>query len=176
MRQIREVLRLKWECGLSDRKTGQSLNLSRPAVAEYVKRAHAAGLSWPLPTTLDDPRLETLLFPLAPVAVELRRAPDYALIHRELARKGVTLMLLWEEYKECHPEGYQYSQFCEHYRRYTQGLDLPMRQVHRAGEKCFVDYAGQTIAVCDRTTGELRQAQIFIAVLGASNYTYCEAT
>lgn len=176
MRQIREVLRLKWECGLSDRKTGQSLNLSRPAVAEYVQRASSAGLSWPLPATLDDARLETLLFPLAPVPVGLRRAPDYALIHRELARKGVTLMLLWEEYKERHPEGYQYSQFCAHYRAYTQGLDLPMRQVHRAGEKCFVDYAGQTVAVCDRTTGELRQAQIFIAVLGASNFTYCEAT
>ncbi len=176
MRQIREVLRLKWECGLSDRKTGQSLNLSRPAVAEYAKRAHAAGLTWPLPATLDDAALETLLFPLAPVTCGSHPPPDYAVIHRELARKGVTLMLLWEEYKERHPEGYQYSQFCAHYRAYAQGLDLPMRQVHRAGEKCFVDYAGQTIAVCDRTTGELRPAQIFIAVLGASNYTYCEAT
>ena len=176
MRQIREVLRLKWECGLSDRKTGQSLNLSRPAVAEYVKRANAAGLTWPLPAGVDDIALETLLFPLAPVTCDSRPLPDYAAIHRELARKGVTLMLLWEEYKERHPAGLQYSQFCEHYRRHAQRLDLSMRQVHRAGEKCFVDYAGQTIAVCDRTTGELREAQIFVAVLGASNYTYCEAT
>ena len=84
-------------------------------------------------------------------------------------------MLLWEEYKERHPEGYQHSRFCAYYRPYAQGLDLPMRQVHGAGEKCFVDYAGQTIAVCDRPTGELRQAQIFNAVLGASNFTYCEA-
>jgi len=176
MRQVREVLRLKWECGFSDRKTARGCGLSRPAVAEYVKRATAAGLSWPLPAALEDGALEARLFPPAPVHVGPRPLPDLPTMHRELARKGVTLMLLWEEYKAVHPEGLQYSQFCEHYRGYARRLDLPMRQVHRAGEKCFVDYAGQTVPVIDRHTGEVHAAQIFVAVLGASNYTYCEAT
>ncbi len=176
MRQIREVLRLKWACGFTNRQTAQSLNISRPAVAEYVKRAEAAGITWPLPATLDDAALESKLFPPLIVVKYPRPWPDYALIHRELARKGVTLTLLWEEYKAIYPEGLQYSQFCEHYRRYARTLDLSMRQVHRGGEKCFIDYCGQTVPICDRTTGEVRQAQIFIAVLGASNYTYCEAT
>lgn len=176
MRQVREVLRLKWECGFSDRKTARSCAISRPAVAEYVRRAKAAGLCWPLPTELDDAALEAQLFPAVAVTNPARPLPDLATMHRELARKGMTLMLLWEEYKSVHPHGLQYSQFCERYRGYARTLDLSMRQVHRAGEKCFVDYAGQTVAVIDRHTGEVRQAQIFVAVLGASNYTYCEAT
>lgn len=176
MRQIREVLRLKRACGLSDRKAARSLGLSRPAVAEYVRRAEAAGLGWPLPEGLDDAALEARLFPAIPVLDAPRPLPDWGQIHRELARKGVTLMLLWEEYKAVHPAGLQYSQFCERYRAYARTLDLSMRQVHRAGEKCFIDYAGQTVPVIDARTGEVRQAQIFVAVLGASNYTYCEAT
>lgn len=176
MRQIREVLRLKWACGFTNRKTAQSLNLSRPAVTEYMKRAEAAGLSWPLPEALDDAALEAQLFPPAPVVATPRPLPDYAAVHRELAHKGVTLTLLWEEYKAVHPAGLQYSAFCEHYRRYARTLDLSMRQVHRAGEKCFIDYAGQTVPVIDSATGEVRETQIFIAVLGASNYTYCEAS
>jgi transposase len=109
-----------------------------------------------------------------------RALPDLPTLHRELARKGVTLMLLWEEYKSAHPDGLQYSQFCRHYRAYAGTLDLTMRQVHRAGEKCFVDYAGQTVGVTDRATGELRPAQIFVAVVNeasftASSYTFCEA-
>jgi transposase len=145
-------------------------------VAEYVKRAEAAGLSWPLPPQWDDCALEARLFPSAAVYVDPRPLPDYAAIHRELAHKGVTLMLLWEEHKSAHPTGLQYSQFCERYRTYARTLDLSMRQVHRAGEKCFIDYAGQTVPVIDPATGEARAAQIFVAVLGASNYTYCEAT
>lgn len=176
MRQVRDVLRLKWECGLSDRRAAASCGISRPAVAEYVRRAAAAGLSWPLPADLDDAALEARLFPKVAIPAPSRAAPDLPLIHRELARKGVTLALLWEEYKSAHPEGLQYSQFCERYRRYAGTLDLSMRQVHRAGEKCFVDYAGQTVPVIDRHTGEVRAAQIFVAVLGASSYTYCEAT
>jgi len=176
MRQVREVLRLKWECGFSDRQTARSCGLSRPAVAEYVKRASAAGLFWPLPAQLDDAALEARLYPITAAAVDPRPQPDFPTIHRELARKGVTLALLWEEYKTVHPEGLQYSWFCQRYRAYAQRLDLSMRQVHRAGEKCFVDYAGQTVPVIDRHTGEARPAQIFVAVLGASNYTYCEAT
>lgn len=176
MRQVREVLRLKWECNFSDRKTARSCGISRPTVAEYVKRAEAAGLSWPLPPQWDDCALEARLFPSAAVYVDPRPLPDYAAIHRELAHKGVTLMLLWEEHKSAHPTGLQYSQFCERYRTYARTLDLSMRQVHRAGEKCFIDYAGQTVPVIDPATGEARAAQIFVAVLGASNYTYCEAT
>lgn len=176
MRKIREVLRLKWECKYSDRKVARSCGLSRPAVAEYMCRAQAAGLSWPLPDDGDEAALEARLFPVAPVAARSRPLPDWSVVHRELARKGVTLMLLWEEHKETHPEGLQYSQFCKRYRAHASGLDLPMRQVHRAGEKCFVDYAGHTMPVIDRRTGAIRTAQIFVAVLGASNYTYCEAT
>ena len=176
MRKIREVLRLKWECQYSDRKVARSCGLSRPAVAEYVCRAQAAGLSWPLPDDEDEAALEARLFPVGPVAPSSRPLPDWSVVHQELARKGVTLMLLWEEHKEAHPEGLQYSQFCKRYRAHARSLDLPMRQVHRAGEKCFVDYAGHTVPVIDRRTGEIRTAQIFVAVLGASNYTYCEAT
>src|SRR5712692_4053097 len=108
MRQVREVLRLKWECSFSDRKTARSCGLSRPAVVEYVRRAEAAGLSWPLPTEWDDAALEARLFPPVPGVAHPRALPDLATVHRELARKGVTLMLLWEEYKSVHPEGLQY--------------------------------------------------------------------
>ena len=107
---------------------------------------------------------------------DTRPVPDWAVVHQELRRPGVTLMLLWEEYRAAHPEGFAYSWFCEHYRAWAGKLDLVMRQTHRAGEKLFVDYAGQTVEVIDRTTGEVRTAQIFVAVLGASNYTYAEAT
>ena len=105
-----------------------------------------------------------------------RGIPDWTHIHRELRRKSVTLTLLWYEYKEIHPEGYQYSQFCNLYRQWVKKLDVTLRQHHRAGEKTFVDYAGQTVEVVDRRSGEIRQAQIFVAVLGASNYTYAEAS
>ena len=171
-----QVLRLKWECGLSDRRTARSSGISRPAVVEYVRRAQAAGLSWPLPGDLDDAALEARLFPPASVLLHPRPLPDLTAVHRELARKGVTLALLWEEYKSAHPEGLQYSQFCERYRAYARTLDVSMRQVHRAGEKCFIDYCGQTLPVIDRTKGSVCETQIFVAVLGASNYTYCEAT
>ncbi len=177
MRKIKEVLRLCWAQGLSKRKTARSCGISRPAVDEYLRRAEAAGLSWPLPAELDDGTLERLLFPAAPtLPAPVRGLPDWSTINRELKRKGVTLFLLWQEYRAQHPQGYQYSWFCEHYRAWQGRLDVVMRQDHRAGEKLFVDYAGQTVPVVDRLTGELRQAQIFVAVLGASNYTYAEAT
>jgi len=177
MRKIKEVLRLCWAHGLSKRKTARSCGISRPAVDEYLRRAEAAGLSWPLPTDLDDSALERLLFPAAPaLPAPVRGLPDWSTIHRELRRKGVTLFLLWQEYREHHPQGYQYSWFCERYRAWQGRLDVVMRQDHRAGEKLFVDYAGQTVPVVDRLTGEARAAQIFVAVLGASNYTYAEAT
>ena len=177
MRKIKEVLRLCWANGLSKRKTARHCGISRPAVDEYLRRAEEAGLSWPLPCDLDDATLERLLFPVVPVLPpQVRGLPDWSRINRELRRKDVTLFLLWQEYRVEHPQGYQYSWFCEHYRAWQGKLDVVMRQDHRAGEKLFVDYAGQTVPVVDQFTGEIREAQIFVAVLGASNYTYAEAT
>lgn len=177
MRQVREVLRLKWAGGLSDRKIAHSLGMSRPTVAEYVRRAQAAGFSWPLPETLDEGALERLLFPVAQAQrSEAQLGPDWFEVQRELKRKGVTLFLLWQEYKATTPEGFQYSWFCQAYRAWASTRDLVMRQHHRAGEKLFVDYAGQSIPVVDSHSGEVHEAAIFIAVLGASNDTYVEAT
>jgi transposase len=177
MRQVYEVLRLKWGQGLSERKIAQSLGISRPAVAEYVRRAQAAGLSWPLPTTCDAGALERLLFPSAPARSPATHVvPDWAIVHHELKRKGVTLFLLWQEYKAAAPDGLQYSWFCHTYRAWARKLDLAMRQTHRAGEKLFVDYAGQGIPIINRHNGEVHEAVIFVAVLGASSYTYAEAT
>ena len=177
MRKIKEVLRLKWGSGLSNRKIAASCGISRPTVSEYLRRAESASVRWPLPDDLDDTHLERLLFPPPPdLPPRQRGMPDWATIQSELKHQGVTLFLLWQEYRQAHPDGYQYSWFCEHYRAWRGKLDLVMRQDHRAGEKLFVDYAGQTVPVIDRTTGEIRQAQIFVAVMGASNYTYAEAT
>jgi transposase len=177
MRKIKEVLRLKLEGGLSNRHIARSCHVSRTAVAEYLTRFEDAGLSWPEAAELDDALLERKLFPPA-VALPTceRSAPEWSYVHKELRRKGVTLTLLWHEYKAAHPEGFQYSWFCDQYRAWAGKLDVVMRQEHRAGEKLFVDYAGHTAEVVDRRTGELRQAQVFVAVLGASNYTYAEAT
>jgi transposase len=177
MRQVKEVLRLKWACGLSDRQIAHSLRISRPTVADYVRRAKDAGLSWPLSADLGDDGLERRLFARTVKKPPAQRPmPDWSRVHRELKRKGVTLVLLWQEYKAATPDGLQYSQFCEAYRMWATRLDLVMRQRHRAGETLFVDYAGQTMPVVDPHTGEIRDASIFIAVLGASNYTYAEAT
>ncbi len=177
MRKIKEVLRLKWGHGLSKRQIAKSCGISRPAVDEYLFRAKNAGLTWPLPDELDDARLEHLLFPSTPdLVAKDRQIPDWVEVNRELKGKGVTLFLLWQEYRLNHPQGYQYSWFCDRYRQWQGKRDLVMRQNHQAGEKLFVDYAGQTAAVVDPGTGEIREAQIFVAVLGASNYTYAEAT
>ncbi len=176
MRQIREVLRQKWGLGLSNRQISASCGLSRPTVAEYLRRAEAAGLSWPLSSELDDDELERKLFPPPSMPAAARPLPDWSVVNQEFKRKGVTLALLWDEYKAANPEGFQYSGFCEHYRRWLGKVDVVMRQTHRAGEKLFVDYAGQTVPVIERTTGEAHETQIFVAVLGASNHTYAEAT
>lgn len=172
MRKIKEVLRLKWECGLSNRQIAQSCALARPTVTEYLCRAAAAGVAWPLPAEFDEGRLEQLLFPpRSAIRTEPRLVPDWAEVHQELKRKGVTLWLLWQEYKVAHPTGYHYSWFCQQYRAWAAKVDLVLRQDHRAGEKLFVDYAGQTVPIQDPVTGEVRPAQIFVAVLGASSYT-----
>ena len=177
MRKIREVLRLKYGQGRSNSQISQSCNISRSTVRDYLFRAERAGLSWPLPPELDDNGLEHLLFPCSQgVPATERRLPSMEYLHKELKRKGVTLQLLWYEYKENHPEGYQYSQFCELYRRWASKLDLSLRQEHRAGEKLFVDYAGDTIPLINPQTGEITEAQLFVAVLGASNYTFAEAS
>jgi transposase len=152
--------------------------MGRTAVADYLRRAAAAGLSWPLPDGMDETRLERLLFPPPPsIPSSERPLPEWPDIHTELKRKGVTLALLWEEYKADHPrDGYQYSRFCDLYREWRGKLDVCMRQDHRAGEKMFIDYCGQTVPVINPRTGEVREAEIFVAVLGASSYTYAEAT
>jgi transposase len=177
MRKIREILRLKWECELSHRQIAESCQVARPTVTEYIERATAVGLSWPLPAELDETSLERLLFPPRSVQPTTPRPmPNWPTVHEELQRKGVTLFLLWHEYKATHPTGYGYTWFCTQYQAWAQKLDLVMRHDHRAGEKLFVDYAGQTVPIQDSQTGEVRQAQIFVAVLGASSYTYIEAT
>jgi len=176
MRKTREVLRLKWECGLTNRAIARSCSISHSTVGEYLRRAQEAGLSWPLPADLDEDRLFELLFPKSPAAsTRVIPCPDWSLIHTELRKKNVTLRLLWVEYREAHPDGYGYSQFCALYRRWAKRLKPSMRLSHKGGEKVFVDYAGQTIPVTDPHTGEVRQAQIFVGVLGASSYTYAEA-
>jgi transposase len=177
MRKIREVLRLRFEAGLSGRQVAASLQMARSTVGEYERRFAAAGLGWPLPEGLTETALEQRLFPPPPaMPAAFRPVPDWAAVHQELRRPDVTLMLLWEEYRASDPQGFAYSWFCEHYRAWAGKLDVVMRQTHRAGERLFVDYAGQTVEIIDRVTGEVRAAQIFVAVLGASNYTYAEAT
>lgn len=140
MRKIKEVLRLKWGKGMSNRQIATSCSIGRPTVAEYLRRAQEAGVSWPLPADLDDTQLERMLFPPPPdMPAQLRGIPDWQAIHNELRHKHVTLFLLWQEYRTAHPDGYQYSWFCDHYRTWQGKLDMVMRQDHRAGEKLFVD-------------------------------------
>jgi len=176
MRKIHEVLRLKWDCGLSNRAVARSCSISHVTVGEYTRRAQAAGLSWPLPENLDEDDLSRLLFPANPRSSSREvPVPDWSAIHTELKKKSVTLRLLWVEYREAHPDGYGYSQFCVLYKEWAKHLKPSMRLRHKAGEKLFVDYAGQTVPIVDPDTGEVHQAQIFVATLGASNYTYAEA-
>jgi len=175
MRKTREILRLKWEMGMSRRQIAKSLNLSHSTVNDHLARVELAGLSWPLPEDMTDDALEELLF-----SSRKSRFPDqqlnFAYIHKELMKKGVTLELLWTEYKRENPDGYQYSRFCDLYRQWRNQIDVSMRQVHKAGEKLFVDWAGLTLPIVDRETGETRPAYLFVAVLGCSNYTYAEAS
>ena len=177
MRRVREILRLK-HGGASDRQIARSLNIARSTVGLTLERVAAAGLRWPLPATLTDRVLEATLYAGHGAQQGARRKPepDWAYIHHELRRPGVTLLLLWEEYRDRGPGGYGYSRWCELYRAWEGRLSPTMRQSHPAGERLFVDYAGQTVDVIDPGSGEVRQAQIFVAAMGASNYTYAEAT
>lgn len=176
MRKIREALRLCLAEGLSPRQAGIATGLPRSTVRRYVVRALDVGLGWPLPPELDDRALEERLYGrAAPPPTDQRPVPDWALVHRELRRKSVTLQLLWTEYRAGCPDGFGYTWFTERYRAYAGRLDLVLRHDHRAGEKAFIDFAGQTIPITDPATGEIWQAQLFVAVLGASNHTYAEA-
>jgi transposase len=179
MRKIRDVLRLRFAHRLSQRAIGHSLGLSTGAVNTYLGRARLAGLRWPLPEGLDDAQLEALLYPPPPkIATERRPLPDWAVIHRELRRPNVTLSLLWEEYRAGAgaQDGFGYSWFCDLYREWVGKLKPTLRQVHTAGERVFVDFAGHHMEVIDGLSGEVRRAEVFVAVLGASSYTYAEAT
>jgi len=176
MQKTREIMRLYSEMGLGLRAIARSLGISHSTVKDHLMRAEAARLSWPLPEEYNDRVLEQLLFPRKSNTLRSGTQPDFDHIHKELSRKGVTLQLLWQEYKRENLDGYQYSHFCELYHKWRQDLDISMRRVHKAGEKLFVDWAGQTIPVVDRKTGETRPAYLFVAVLGASNYTYAEAS
>lgn len=177
MRKIREILRLRYECGLSFASISGSCGVGDTTVSDCISRAKAAGVTWPLPHDLDDDTLEALLYQAGgrqhAAAMPM---PDFGLIHKELRRKSVTLQLLWQEYKQSHPNGYQYSQFCFHYKEFKKSLEYSFRNTYKGGERLFIDYAGQTVAVYDPRNGGPRAAQVFIAVLGASSYTYAEAT
>jgi transposase len=177
MRKIKEVLRLH-QLGLGQREIARCCSIGQSSVHNYLKRAESAGVEWPLPADCDDAQLEELLFGRRRVTARYEKAePDFGVVHEQLkSHKYVTLQLLWEEHIEQHPGGYGYSRFCDLYRRWRRKLDVVLRQEHRAGEKMFVDYAGATIPVENPATGEVRQARIFVAVLGASSYSYAAAT
>lgn len=176
MRNILEALRLHQQARLSNRQIGQALGIAHTTVSDYLRRAEVANISYETGLEIGHDELERRLFPAkAPASVQ-RPQPDWAYIHSELKRKHVTMDLLWREYKEAHFQGLQYSTFCEHYRKWAGKLNVSMRQHHAPADKLFVDYAGTTIDVVDGNTGEVRHAQVFVAVLGASNYTFAEAT
>lgn len=168
IRKIRKVIRLKFEADLSHERIAAATGISKGAVTKYLQRARDVGLGWPLPTAIDDAKLAALLFPSTPPLIARHAEPDFAHLHHELKRKGVTLQLLWEEYLVAHPgRAYRYSQCCLLFRRFHSRLKRSMRQVHHAGDKLFIDYSGATAAVINGATGEIRRAEIFVAVLGA---------
>jgi transposase len=179
MRKIKEVLRLKYEVGLGHRQIALSCSIGLGTVHDYLIRAGAAGIRWPLPEGWDDDQVEAVLYGSETVRARQpeRATPDFAALHEQRQKsKHVTLRLLWEEYRVANPDGYQYSRFCYLYQRWRGTRDVVLRQEYKAGEKLFFDWAGPTIPIYSRTGGETRQAHLFVAVLGASGYTYAEAT
>ena len=175
MRKISEMLRQRHELKRSYRDISTSLNISTGTISDYLSRAKAAGLSWPLPS-LSEEELYAKLFLPAEKKLPRKEAPDWEWAHRELRKKGVTLLLLWREYREIHPNGYGYTNFCNNYRAFAKQVSPVMRQVHKAGEKTFVDYAGMKMPWMDPATGEIHEAEIFVGALGASQLTFVEAT
>ena len=175
MRKVREVLRQKHVHGMSYRKISEATGVGKTQASQYVRRAAVAGIAWPLPDGIDDAELDRRLFPVASDGADIRPVIDWPANQTELKRRGVTLALLWQEYLAEHPAGYSYTRFCELHRAWKRTVSATMRQTHLAGEKLFVDWAGDTIGVIDPATGEEHRARIFVAALGASNYTYAEA-
>jgi len=175
MKKIKEILRLKWELNLTNREIGRSIGVSNSTAGRCVKRAKDAGLNFSMLDGFTEEELQQLLYspPQSKPAV-INKGIDFNYIYNELKRKGVTLQLLWYEYKTQYPEGIGYSRYCDIYRKWRDTIDACMRQTYKAGEKMFVDYAGMTVLIC--INGEEVQAEIFVATLGASNYTYAEAT
>ena len=176
MRKIREILRLKYEMELSNRQIGIAVNTSATSIGRVLKRAKIAGLTWPVDSSLDDYFLDQVLFGNDRTRRPKEMEPDYSYMNKELKKKHVTLQLLWDEYRESHPNGYGYSSFCNKYRKWLGNIDLVMRQHHKAGEKLFVDFAGSTVPIyCPEFGTVLFKAQIFVAALGASGYTFAHA-
>ena len=179
MRQVREIIRLKFSAGISTREIARRLGIAASTVRGTLRRFEGAGLGWPLPDGMSDGDLEAALYAHHGTKRGHRRhaEPDWPTVHRELKRKHVTLMIVWDEYIAANPGGYSYSRFCELYRGFESKLSPTMRQTHAAGERLFVDYAGDGVpVVIDRLTGEIRKAQIFVAVLGASSFTFAHAS
>jgi len=178
MRKIREILRLRHVGGLSIREITASTKASIGAIQKLLTQAQTLGLSWPLPDDLDDSQLARLFYPKADTRVSARyQVPDWPTIHQEFKSKGMTRQLLWEEYTQQYPNrSFSYSQFCDRYRHWQSQQKRSMRQTHKAGEKTFVDYCGPTVPIINPSTGEVRDAPVFVGVLGASNYTFAEAT
>ncbi|MCH7612864.1 MAG: transposase, partial [Candidatus Marinimicrobia bacterium] len=177
MRLIKEIINLHVKRYVSVRQISRSLSLPRSTIADYLSRYKAKDLSLRDIQTLDDESLYRILFPQKRKAIESKKeTPDYAYIHRELKRRGVTRLLLWEEYREQNTHGYGYTQFCELYKQWNKKVTVTMRQVHKAGEKTFVDYSGLTMGIIDKHTGEVKQAEVFVACLGASGYSFAEAS
>lgn len=176
MRKIREVLRLTHELGLSVRQVCEATGVGKTAVCEYVHRARVIGITWPIPAEITDTELERRLFTSAGFHEgSTKPVPDWTKVHEELKRRGVTLMILWEEHRAEHVDGHGYSRFCELYGEWRKRLSPTMRQTHVAGDKLFVDWAGDTVPIIDPMTGDVHEAHLFVAALGASSYTYAEA-
>lgn len=175
MHKIKDLLRLKFEAGLSHRAIAACLKMGVATVSEIASRHKSSGLGWPLPDDLTEQQLSAALYPTLPQP-QNKRLPDFRQIHTELRRKGMTKQLLWQEYREQQPEtAYGYTRFCTLYRSWVTLQKRSMRQHHTAGDKLFIDYCGPTVPVVHPDTGEVRKAQIFVATFGASNYTYIEA-
>jgi len=175
MHRTREILRQKWALSRSHREVAASVGVSVGVVGKTVIRARAAGLDWEGLQKLDDAQLDLRLYGQRDLSDPTRPEPDCVWLHQERQKRGVTLELLHLEYLQAHPNGYKYTQFCERYRRWLKKRRLSMRQVHRAGEKVFVDFAGTRPAIQDPRTGERIEVELFVAVLGASSYTFAKA-
>ena len=177
MKKVKELLRLHYENGLSYRELSRSLEMGLGSVSHYLRRAKEAQIAWPLPEGLTDEELRNRLCSKNVISTEkplIKKPLDFKEIHEELKRKGVTLLLLWYEYREANPQGYSYSRYCYLYQKYSACLKPGMRITHHAGDKVFVDYSGLTVSWIEKETGVIHQAEVFVAVLGASNYTYVE--